>query len=238
MESIKIGRKNVYMIAHRGLSSVEVENTYAAFLAAANRSFYGIECDVRKTKDKKYVTFHDVDLKRLANINKKIKEITYDELIKIPLNSKYATGSVYSHVVLLEDFLDLCNKYHKVAIVELKDKFLTRDISKILKLIEKKGMSHAVKLITFHPIHLKMIRDMNLQIGIQYLVEKYQDSILFDCQKYHTDVSMYYRNLTKDMVDLFHSVNVKVGTWTIDNPVDALMMMDWGVDYITSNSLE
>jgi glycerophosphoryl diester phosphodiesterase len=238
MESIKIGRKNVQMIAHRGLSGVEVENTYPAFLAAANRSFYGIECDVRKTKDKKFITFHDSDLKRLANIDRKIKDITFEELIKIPLRSKYATGDEYSHITLLADFLDVCNRYHKVAIIELKDKFLKRDITKIIKLIETKGMQHATKLITFHPIHLKIIRDLSLQMSIQYLVEKYHDSVLFDCQKYHTDVSVYYRNLTKDMIDLFHSVNVKVGTWTIDNPVDALMMMDWGVDFITSNILE
>ncbi|HOI46171.1 MAG TPA: glycerophosphodiester phosphodiesterase family protein [Bacilli bacterium] len=238
MESIKAGHKHVQMIAHRGLSGLEVENTYPAFLAAANRSFYGIECDVRKTKDKKFVTFHDADLKRLGGIEKKVREMTFAELLNVPLKSRFSSGDSYSRICLFEDYLDICKRYHKVAIIELKDRFLIRDITKILKLIEKKEMMHMVKLITFHPIHLKLIRDLNLHIEVQYLVEKYQDSVLFHCQKFHTDVSMYYRNVSKDMIDLFHSLNIKVATWTIDNPVDALMMMDWGVDYITSNILE
>ena len=38
-------------IAHRGYSKLELENTKEAFLAAANRSYFGIETDVVKTKD-------------------------------------------------------------------------------------------------------------------------------------------------------------------------------------------
>ena len=47
------------MVAHRGLSGVETENTVAAFVAAANRSYYGIETDVHRTIDGKYVCIHD-----------------------------------------------------------------------------------------------------------------------------------------------------------------------------------
>ena len=33
------------MIAHRGVSGLELENTCAAFVAAGNRSYFGIETD-------------------------------------------------------------------------------------------------------------------------------------------------------------------------------------------------
>ena len=238
MDSIRISKKNVYMIAHRGLSGIEIENTYPAFLAAANKSFYGIECDIRKTKDKKYITFHDQDLKRLSGNDVKVKNATYEQLRQIPLRTSSHPEDEYNRVTLFEDYLEMCKRYHKVAIIELKDKFLKRDIGKILKIIEKKEMLEFTKIITFHNFQLKLIRDLNLKIGIQILVNKYTDSVLFDCQKYHLDVSMYYENLSKDIVDLFHSFNIKVGAWTIDNPVDALMVMDWGVDFVTSNILE
>jgi glycerophosphoryl diester phosphodiesterase len=38
MDTIKIAKNNVKMVAHRGLSAIELENTNAAFIAAANRS--------------------------------------------------------------------------------------------------------------------------------------------------------------------------------------------------------
>ena len=51
MNTIKIDKKDAKIIAHRGLSGIETENTNAAFIAAGNRSYYGIETDVHKTLD-------------------------------------------------------------------------------------------------------------------------------------------------------------------------------------------
>ena len=45
-DTVKIDKRGVRLIAHRGLSGIEQENTCAAFIAAANReSYYGIETD-------------------------------------------------------------------------------------------------------------------------------------------------------------------------------------------------
>ena len=43
------------MVAHRGVSGLEQENTHAAFVAAGNRSYWGIETDIRRTNDGRYV---------------------------------------------------------------------------------------------------------------------------------------------------------------------------------------
>ena len=46
------------MVAHRGLSGLERENSIKAFIAAVNRSYYATECDIHLTKDfrgKRYV---------------------------------------------------------------------------------------------------------------------------------------------------------------------------------------
>lgn len=51
MDTIKIDRNNVRLIAHRGLIGLEKENTCAAFVAAGNReSIFGIETDVHHTR--------------------------------------------------------------------------------------------------------------------------------------------------------------------------------------------
>ncbi len=63
METLKIDKQNTKMIAHRGLSGLEQENTVLAFIAAGNRSYFGIETDVRITKDKKFILCHDDNLK-------------------------------------------------------------------------------------------------------------------------------------------------------------------------------
>lgn len=65
----KVNLANVQMIAHRGVSGLERENTNAAFIAAGNRSYYGIETDVHRTKDGHYVIFHDDNMLRLTGIS-------------------------------------------------------------------------------------------------------------------------------------------------------------------------
>ena len=67
MDTVKlINKKNCKMIAHRGLSYIECENSMPAFVAAGNRSYYGIETDVHVTADGKFVIIHDDSTGRVA----------------------------------------------------------------------------------------------------------------------------------------------------------------------------
>ena len=89
MDTIKFNKKSVLMVAHRGLSGIEKENTNAAFIAAGNRSYFGIETDLHVTKDDKFIVSHDDNTERMSWVNKSIWESTYDEIseIKIPLRN-------------------------------------------------------------------------------------------------------------------------------------------------------
>ena len=71
MNTIKLNDRKAKIIAHRGLSGLEKENTCPAFVAAANRSYFGIETDVHMTKDGKFVSlghYATVDIKANAKI--------------------------------------------------------------------------------------------------------------------------------------------------------------------------
>ena len=46
---------NTKMVAHRGVSGLETENTCAAFIAAGNRTYFGVETDIYRTADGKFV---------------------------------------------------------------------------------------------------------------------------------------------------------------------------------------
>ena len=60
MNTLKMKHKgSVQMIAHRGVCGLERENTAAAFVAAGNRSYFGIETDIHETSDGKFIIIHD-----------------------------------------------------------------------------------------------------------------------------------------------------------------------------------
>ncbi len=73
--------------AHRGLHTHNQsipENSIAAFTAAVDAG-YGIELDVQLSKDGEVVVFHDDDLLRACGVQKKVDELTYDELSELYL---------------------------------------------------------------------------------------------------------------------------------------------------------
>ena len=61
------------IFGHRGSPTYITENTIASFEKAIEQGVDGLEFDVRLSKDKKIIIFHDATLQRLAGINKKIK---------------------------------------------------------------------------------------------------------------------------------------------------------------------
>ncbi len=78
---------NQVKFAHRGLHNIDEqipENSMAAFRKAIELG-YGIELDIRATKDNEIVVFHDDSLKRMCNIEKQVDELDLEELQKIKL---------------------------------------------------------------------------------------------------------------------------------------------------------
>ncbi len=67
-------------LAHRGLHGDGIpENSMAAFRAAADAG-YGVELDVHVTSDDLAVVAHDASLLRMAGVDRRIGEMTGDEL--------------------------------------------------------------------------------------------------------------------------------------------------------------
>ena len=122
MNTIKIpDKKQVQMVAHRGCSGLEQENTNAAFIAAGNRSYFGIETDIHATVDGKFIIIHDDTTARVAGENLVVEESTYEELRNLQLLQKDGKkGRTDLRLSNLEEYIGLCKYYDKVAVLELK----------------------------------------------------------------------------------------------------------------------
>ena len=68
--------------AHRGASGDFPEGSKAAYMGAIEQGADGFECDVRLTKDKQIICYHDKDTKRLAKLDLEIAKSTYSVLKK------------------------------------------------------------------------------------------------------------------------------------------------------------
>lgn len=70
------------IVSHRGEHDnlTVLENTHPAFAAAADAGVWGIECDIRWTRDLHPVVIHDADCQRLFGGDRIVAETRLDEL--------------------------------------------------------------------------------------------------------------------------------------------------------------
>jgi glycerophosphoryl diester phosphodiesterase len=75
------------IIAHRGASALAPENTLAAFALAIDAGADGVEFDVRLSSDGMPVVIHDATLARTAAIDKRVAELTAEQLSRLDAGS-------------------------------------------------------------------------------------------------------------------------------------------------------
>jgi Glycerophosphoryl diester phosphodiesterase len=104
-----------HLLIHRGLAKKNfIENTIPSFKYCFKKN-YGIETDIHCTKDNKIVCFHDFNLKSKLKINKFIKKIEYQDLLRISKIKKQP-------VPLLKDLIRLSKK-KRFLMLEMKPLF-------------------------------------------------------------------------------------------------------------------
>ena len=239
MNTIKIDSKNTLMIAHRGVSALETENTAPAFVACGNRSYYGAECDIRSTKDGEFILCHDKTFLRTSGVDVAPGDLTLDELRQLVL---FDIGGVNKRTDIrpttLAEYVSICKKYGKKCIIELKECFTEQQVLSYIDVIKKQEYLDSCIFIAFDYENLEVIRKFLPDQPVQFLTDDLPDELFERMVKDRFDLDIYYRSLTKELLDRCHASGIKVNCWTVDNPEDAERLCDWGVDFITSNILE
>lgn len=142
-ETLKFAK---WLYAHRGLYDNESdapENSLLAFKKALDKG-YGIELDVQKTLDGKIVVCHDFDIKRICGVDRRIKDMTYDEL------SKYHILNSDSKIPLFSEVLEVVDG-RVPLIVELKMPDFNTDLCNIVdKMLSDYNGLYMVE--SFHPM--------------------------------------------------------------------------------------
>jgi glycerophosphoryl diester phosphodiesterase len=230
---------NTKMVAHMGAKGLETENTVAAYVASANRSYYGIETDVHITKDKRVIAIHDENAKRVSGVDILVEESNFDDLRKIRLFDN--NGNVREDLCMpsLEDYISVCKRYGKIAVLELKNRMADEDVYMIYDIIESMGYNDSTVYISFSIENLHAIRKKNPTQTVQYLIGKNVPEDLVDTLKeYKYDLDIYSEAITKELLDACHAIGALVNVWTVDKVEKAEELVDMGIDFITTNIIE
>ncbi len=239
-DTIKIANKgNTKFVAHRGVSGLETENTAAAFIAAGNRTYFGVETDIYRTADHHYICNHDGRSGRICDIDITMEGSTLAELRALTLrDTDGATDRAELKLATPYEYLKICKKYGKVCVPELKSSFTDEEIAEIVKIFEDEDYLENTCFISFNFANLEKIKKILPNQHCQFLLGGWTDDIPEKLAACGMGLDINGGGMTEERVAACHAAGVEVNVWTIDNPEDAEKFISWGVDYITTNILE
>jgi glycerophosphoryl diester phosphodiesterase len=216
----------VHVIAHRGASRAERENTLAAFAAAQRMGADAAELDVRRTWDGVLVVHHDAHLSATDGA----QAIADVRVADLP-----------AHVPTLGAALDACAGMW--VNVEIKNDprepgFAAEDD------IADETIAHLLArdddarwLISCFRIEtVDRCRALAPQIRTAWLtgaVPAGTPALLVE--RGHTALHPWVALLDRATVDECHAAGLEVNTWTCDDPVRMAELIDWGIDGICTN---
>lgn len=234
-------------IAHRGFSSEAPENSVAAFVLAVEGDFYGVECDVWKTKDGVYVVSHDGNLERMCGVDRQISEYNYDEIKQFPMKKgKKVNFHKSQYVPRLSDYLSILKRSEtKLAVIELKVDYTTVELREIVNLVKDYGLYERTVFISLHGGVLIRLKEQlsfpserlqyvygaisaNKWIPVNLEVENWLIKNRINLDARHTLVS-------KANVMRLQDAGLKVNVWTVNQKKDMIRLItELGVDMLTT----
>lgn len=240
MDTIKIDKRNVKLIAHRGVSGIERENTNAAFVAAGNRSYFGIETDVHKTADGQYVIIHDDVTGRVANENISVEQNDLATLRSLKLSD--LDGEFRDDLILptLDEYVKICKRYEKVCVLELKNAFSKEEVYEIIDIIVKRDYLENVIFISFNLDNLLYVKEKYPEQPAMFLCGVIPDETIAILVEKKIDIDINYLQLlgAEGYCAKLKAAGLQVNAWTCDLVADAERLIEAGVDYITTDILE
>lgn len=226
--------------AHRGLhDGGRAENSLSAFRAAVEHG-YGIELDVRLSRDGELVVFHDPTLNRVCGIEGRVIDMTAEELSKVSLSDTGEGVPTFSQVLKLVDGA-------VPLLIEIKMEGDEKGVAEKL-CAELDGYKGDYIVESFNPIALRIMKKRKPEVlrGILSTryedIEKYKGKFLYCTLLQGLYLNFLFRpdfiayDKEGHAVKNLRKIRMKYGTpllaWTVKNGEDEAEAISYGFDSI------
>lgn len=236
-----IGTKEdpVYLTAHRGAWADAPQNSLPAFKKSVELGYYTAECDIRLTKDNKWVVLHNDTVDSLFCQKGKIEDFTYDEVRTFTYKygpNFWAYGDL--KICSFEEYLDVFVGTNTRPQIEIKSE--TYDLLyTVVDAVKAKGLEKSAIVISFDLEQLKEINRIDSDIELWYLIDRITPERIAEAQAIGSNVwlSPNYDENDAESIKLAIDAGIGVSFWTVNTVEKAKKLYDLGVRYIESDIL-
>jgi glycerophosphoryl diester phosphodiesterase len=226
------------IIAHRGASAYAPENTLSSFKKAVQMGADGIELDVQLSKDGNVVVIHDRSVNRTSNGNGRVEDLTLDQLKNLDFGSWFSSEFKNERIVTLEEVFSYLKDWNGLINVEIKREWLqfTAIEKKVAELIAKFDRQDNTIVSSFSALSLIKVKWFNSHIQTGILYHTSDKMPILRAKLLNVDaIHPWYQNVTKEVRKSASKNNIKINTYTVDNPAEIKKLANIGVDGIITN---
>ena len=231
IEGFKINR-TIEITGHRGSKVRAPENTLSALRQAIDEGADYAEIDVQTTADGVVVLLHDADLRRVASVDRRLRDMSYHQLKDIDVGSWFAPEFSSERIPTLQEAIDLARGRIKLNI-ELKftwpDPALTQKVADIIR------QNEFTADCVISSLNFKAVTEMK-----QAFPELVSGFIVFkvagDVARMEADfLSINAARAAPRLVRRLHRRGRAVHVWTVNDFNNIVSMIEVGVDNIITD---
>jgi len=215
----------VLIIAHRGASAYEPENTLRSVRRALKLGADMVEVDVHASRDGHIVVIHDTTVDRTTEGKGYVKDMTLKEL-------KRLDAGLREQIPTLEEVMELVRGRAQL-VIEIK---VPGTEERVLQIIEERVLENETLITSFyHPV-IKRIKELNPYMRTGVIVASRPIKPVQLALNANAD-ALFPKHAFVDlqMVEETHKYNVVVYPWTVNTISEMRPLIDMGVDGIVTN---
>jgi glycerophosphoryl diester phosphodiesterase len=214
------------IVAHRGASKSERENTLAAFHAASAQGADMVELDVRRSADGKLIIHHDPHVVTEAGTTHAIVEL---QAVDLP-----------PHVCTLTQALDACVGMEVNVEIKNDDTEVDFDASRsladaVVEVLRARSDCDQMLVSSFDYATIQRVRELapELDGAASNPLAAFIDRIADDG---HMAIHPHRYAATAELIEAAHARNLAVNVWTVDKPEELRALTALGVDALITNT--
>lgn len=221
-------------VAHRGAwkNTGASENSLSSLKSAIEIGCAASEFDVWMSSDGIPVINHDPHIGGVE-----VESTPSQVLSKIPLKKG-------DFVATLEEYLLTAKSQNRTALVlEIKSSLVSNDrlmelTEKVVNMVHNLKMQGWVSYISFNHNSLVRILELDPTAKTAFLDKNLSLEQLKESKMWGIDFNLSLFKADADLVKKAHNLGLNVNVWTVNAAEDLKLMLDSGVDYITTNEPE
>lgn len=222
----------VLVIAHRGSSAAAPENSLAAIRQAIEDGADYAEIDVQETADGVVVVLHDSDLQRITGLQRRIWEVTYEEVAGLDAGSWFDATFAGERIPTLQQAIEVARG--RIGLnIELKFNGHDQQLAeRVVQIVQEQGLASEAMIMSLDLEGLRTVRAIDPELEIGALVAQSVGDLL----RLDVDfVAFEEGRVSREIVGELRGAGKKVFLWTINDPGAMLGFLALGIDGIITD---